>query len=363
MPTTAAHALRYPAATDPADVPSDMQKLASDVDVALIPCDTVVAAATRVLRSFLVQGDANAAWVVTGNGKQSWGAGGANALDTTLFRAGPNYLATGGGFYANQGAANQFLLGTDGHLYFGSANDTHLYRPAAATLQTDQKFFAGQEMRAAAQATQLLIFGDVSPYCGGSARPGIVFGSAGDSWLARASANVLNAGGCDLNVERNFMCKGGWAAQVRMGDPWANNTAAIVFNVNADAGLLQSGGSGSKIANYTYSQGYGPFDALAYNVASDRSLKVDEQRVEPDWHDQLLSAGIYTYRYRRGSDTEGRHLGMMADELPDVVRSVGEVKGADETQMVDLYKLSTALLGTVQHLAGRLAALEAQLAN
>jgi hypothetical protein len=35
MPTTPTYALRYPQATDPADVPSDMQKLASDVDGAL----------------------------------------------------------------------------------------------------------------------------------------------------------------------------------------------------------------------------------------------------------------------------------------------------------------------------------------
>ena len=35
MPTTTTYGLRYPASTDPADVPSDLQKLASDVDVAL----------------------------------------------------------------------------------------------------------------------------------------------------------------------------------------------------------------------------------------------------------------------------------------------------------------------------------------
>jgi len=35
MPATTKYALRYPAATDPADVPADMQNLASDVESAL----------------------------------------------------------------------------------------------------------------------------------------------------------------------------------------------------------------------------------------------------------------------------------------------------------------------------------------
>ena len=37
MPATPTYALRYPASTDPADVPVDMQKLASDVETALSP--------------------------------------------------------------------------------------------------------------------------------------------------------------------------------------------------------------------------------------------------------------------------------------------------------------------------------------
>jgi hypothetical protein len=137
MPATAAHALRYPAATDPADVPSDMQKLASDVDVALIPCDTVVTAAARIVANKLLAADAQPAWRVLGSGRMDWGAGGASATDTWLQRTGANYLAISGGLYANQGSANQFNLSTDGRLYFGSANDTNLYRSAAGVLKTD----------------------------------------------------------------------------------------------------------------------------------------------------------------------------------------------------------------------------------
>jgi hypothetical protein len=136
MPATAVHALPYPAPTDPADVPSDMQKLAAAVDTALLPTDTVVAGAVRVIRNLLAAGDANPAWQIRGDGRHDWGAGGASAMDSYLQRAGVNYLAMGGGCYFNVGLANQINIGTDGHLYLGQPNDTHIYRGAAGAVQT-----------------------------------------------------------------------------------------------------------------------------------------------------------------------------------------------------------------------------------
>jgi len=153
MPTTPVHALRYPLATDPADVPSDLQKLASDVDVLLLPCDTVVVAATRIIRNLLLAGDANAAWQVRGDGRMQWGAGGANALDTNLYRSAvgrvmtDNQLAANGGslgspkmlVFANLADANAtWFVGTDGRMWWGpggaTLGDVELWRPSATMM-------------------------------------------------------------------------------------------------------------------------------------------------------------------------------------------------------------------------------------
>jgi hypothetical protein len=100
-----------------------MQKLASDVDGALLPADVVCAAASRLVRSLLASGDANAAFQLRGDGRQDWGVGGGNALDTSLFRSGVNALSTPGsltvGTYLNAGSSvnvsgKQLVRGPDG---------------------------------------------------------------------------------------------------------------------------------------------------------------------------------------------------------------------------------------------------------
>jgi hypothetical protein len=116
MPTTPAHALRYPAATDPADVPSDMQKLASDVDVALLPADTVAAAGVRLIRNLLAASDAQPAFRIMGDGRHDWGAGGANAPDVNLYRGGVNVLRTESAFQVSRTDVGFDAIGT---LLFG----------------------------------------------------------------------------------------------------------------------------------------------------------------------------------------------------------------------------------------------------
>ena len=73
-----------------------------------------------------------------------------------------------------------------------------------------------------------------------------------------------------------------------------------------------------------------------------------------DGFDRLLDAGVYTYER---DDTSERHLGLLADELPDEVLTTTEHEG-ESLQFVDLYKLTAALLKTVQQLNQRIATLE-----
>ena len=61
-----------------------------------LPADTVVAAATRIISNKLVASDAQPAWQVLGNGQMNFGAGGATATDTNLYRASAGLLATDG---------------------------------------------------------------------------------------------------------------------------------------------------------------------------------------------------------------------------------------------------------------------------
>jgi len=193
MPTTTVHALRYPAATDPADVPADMQKLANDVDVALLPANTVAAAATRVIANLLLAADAQPAFRILGNGRHDWGAGGANPTDTNLYRKSPGNLASDGALWlASGGAGNGIVFNptgaggnaiqtiwgaetqprwrsdTNGVLAWGpggtTAPDTNLYRSAVDTLTTDDTFTVNGPLFVLAAATTQRFGADTNLY-------------------------------------------------------------------------------------------------------------------------------------------------------------------------------------------------------
>jgi hypothetical protein len=57
--------------------------------------DSVVAAATRVVANLLAAGDTQPAWRVLGSGQMEWGAGGASAPDTILYRSSAGLLSVG----------------------------------------------------------------------------------------------------------------------------------------------------------------------------------------------------------------------------------------------------------------------------
>lgn len=190
MPTTTVHALRYPAATDPADVPTDMQKLASDVDVALLPATVVAAAAVRVLANLLLAGDAQPAWRVMGDGRQEWGVGAASAPDTNLYRPAANLLGTDYEFEARVGTAYRVRVGylpsrVAGGLQFGSPIDANFYRSAAGLLGSDT------DLEARLGSAYRVRVG----YIAGPAAGGLQFGTAYDTNLYRAAAGVVKTDG------------------------------------------------------------------------------------------------------------------------------------------------------------------------
>lgn len=117
---------------------------------AALPADTVIVAGTRIIANKLLAGDANNAWQVRGDGRFDWGAGGATALDCTLYRIAAGILATESIFrqYAASPDTNQaFAVQRGGNIYWSVRGDglmqwlgdaaATLYRSAAGVLKTD----------------------------------------------------------------------------------------------------------------------------------------------------------------------------------------------------------------------------------
>lgn len=134
-----------------------------------------IAAGDPSLRLLLNSSDANAAYRIEGDGKTWWGAGGASAVDTNLYRSAASQLKSDDSFLIQADAATVFqvqkadttslfivdssnsrlaigpsavaanavlTIGTNtttasGGLYFGT--DTNLYRSAANTLKSDDR--------------------------------------------------------------------------------------------------------------------------------------------------------------------------------------------------------------------------------
>ena len=227
-----------------------------------------------------------------------------------------------------------FRINGDGTMNWGpggaSAPDTSLYRTAAASLGTNGAFAANT-----GAPNQILLHGNGYLY----------FGSALDTNLYRPLAS-------NLATTANFNAQFQQGPHVAIGNVIAG-LPGIQFGAGGDTLLYRNGAN--LIAHYNGSA-WGTFQAAAFSVTSDRRRKSEGERAEVDVA-KLLSAGIYTY-LRGGSDE--RHLGLYADDLPAEVISEGHVVEDDDEplQFVDLYKLTTALLATVQHLNERLTVLE-----
>jgi hypothetical protein len=329
-----------------------------------------------------------------------------SAYDTNLYRAGAGSLKSDGTIEGNIIRSAAYFIANDnavaptvslGYNYntgsqfcgIGFTSDTNLYRSAANNLKTDGSFTAGQSVivdntnagnklylggaldtylyrHTATQArvsTHLVVEGFVQVDYTNSGQK-LFFGSAADTNLYRAAANALKTDGV-LQVGSYVIggftgtvgsyafisqvsgdSQSRWICQNNGGMQWGPGNAAL------DTQMYRYGVN--QLANYNGSA-WGTFFAAAFSVQSDRHTKKKIEQAKLDT-DKLLDAGVYTYER---DDTKKRHLGLLADELPDEVLTTTEHEG-ESLQFVDLYKLTAALLATVQRLNKRIETLEAQ---
>lgn len=213
-------------------------------------------AATDMLSNKLLAGDANQAFVLNGDGKLEWGAGGASALDANLYRSAANVLksddqiqathfaVTSGYFNSDQQAGgspflvarasgdanNRFYVANDGTVLWGdgtAAQDTNLYRSAANTLKTDDQFQAALNVVAAVGSSDQV---NVGVATGGGK---ITFGSAQDTNLYRSSADTLKTD--DSFIAYGVYTQYGTASAIAL-----SNDGKIYFHSSADTNLYRS---------------------------------------------------------------------------------------------------------------------------
>ena len=109
-------------------------------DATKVDKDSVVVAATRILASKLLAGDAQAAFQIQGDGTHRWGPGGATAFDSHLYRSAASVLTVQASVIVTGNHNTSYSVGVDqanggGGLYFGSASDVILLRTGASQLQ------------------------------------------------------------------------------------------------------------------------------------------------------------------------------------------------------------------------------------
>ena len=198
MGTTPAHALPYPELADPADAPKGFRDLATAVDSALLPATTVANAATRVIANLLAASDPQPAFRILGNGRIEWGAGGAAAPDTSLYRLGAGDLRTDADFSVRPNTPSWVIAGSRGPggaagLQFGLGLDVALYRVGGQPwfgLKTDQTFEADEIGVGRGSLGETWVGAE-----GPQGQAGIVFGTAYDANLYRLQTNVLKTDG------------------------------------------------------------------------------------------------------------------------------------------------------------------------
>lgn len=143
-----------------------------------------------------VSTDANVRYYIDPSGSINWGAGGASAVDTNLYRSAPNVLRTddqfdaAGGLKASAGhvevsTGNVYLYGAATGLILGSTSDVNLYRGGANILQTDDYFTVGN-VAAPANAT------GIAAYVGGIGLRDLYVGAADSAGVGYRQVRVAN---------------------------------------------------------------------------------------------------------------------------------------------------------------------------
>lgn len=371
-----------------------------------LPSDTVTPAATRIITSKFLAGDTQPAWRIMGDGKMEWGPGGTTAPDVNLYRSGADNLKTDDTFRVGLSlVVDNADVGSS--LYFGSAIDTRLYRSAANALSTPGTFTTGGRIYSGAASTGgIYVNGSAATQFFGSydaTNVGIYnsqwfwlfrndgyLSIGGDTWLYRYAASnlgILNTvriadalvvanttnngplyfggpldtyltrrGAASLQTNGNFCASQqiysmvDSALQTQIGN--FRGVAEIAFGNTNDCAIYRE--ATHWINHYSADGAWGGFKAAVFSVQSDRAKKSEiEEAVVPV--DRMLKTGVYTYKRDKHP---GRHLGLIADELPEELLDEGTTTEGETLQFVDLYKLTTAVLATVQHLDARLKVLE-----
>jgi|SRR5215831_345529 len=338
-------------------------------------------------------------------------AAGMLATDQLMAALGATGTQTAFGSAQTSAANWWWRVRKDGMLQWGdgsAAPDTSLYRASANVLRTDGWLsFAG---------TFIIIPGGGSPQIGkmqigdgsgwyldfvnsaGTILSSIrdngahYWGSARDAFIGRTGSGQLSVGGGAPQTNAAFSLRGvgsggnslewghgnpaGYGSvlgyDVSGGGPFIGfnceaGTNTNTFRTRGRAGSLIWVGTPGQINFYlaatatadNQAASWLPCYGASFNAMSNRASKLDIREIGDQrhgWHDKLMKAKPYRFR-RHVEDRE--HIGLMADELPDDVTEETPHNGGTES-MVDLFKLITVLLGSVQILNERIAALEAK---
>lgn len=315
-----------------------------------VDVDSVVPSAGQLVASKLLAADANPALKVTGDGMIQWGAGGASALDTNLYRSSAANLTTNaslwlGGSIVVQGDLIYFhntldtviardgagALRTDGTfkingaggLFFGASADTNLYRESANVLRASTHLVADQQVQ-----SYRSLFGQISLGTSdqsGTGAPTIRFGSAGDTNLYRSAANTLKTDGALISAN-DVQSRAGSAYQMKIGYIDGPNLAGVGFGAGgvpdtnlyrSAAGKLRTDGQLSVYGDlYFDDAGFGArmyfgsahdtnlYRQSAGSLKTDGSLSVGGQ-IFPGSYIQWLAGG-YTLLSSNSGDTANR---------------------------------------------------------
>jgi len=240
------------------DIPSAITRDSemTAADALKVDKDSVVIAATRLVATKLLAGDAQPAFRTLGDGKHEWGPGGATVPDTNLYRSAGGVLKTDGALktgnhvYMGEGRAGLITANVDtATFYFGSAGDTNLYRSAADTLKTDDHLIVAQNVQVAGlygaggaglsvvangdTTYRILLFNDGKIWWA----PG---NAGADTNLYRASVAVLKTDG-EMQASSFVRGGAGTAGLVTLGN--SSGQATIYFG-NALDTILYRGAAG-----------------------------------------------------------------------------------------------------------------------
>jgi len=219
-----------------------------------------------------------------------------SSFDTNLYRRTTNQLATDDLFYINGqplyvsgGLAGQLLLGDSSgvpYIYFGSGNDTTLYRNGANQLRTGGQMWATNWVSATSAGNNWVFMN----YIGADAQPMFVIEGSGylhwgpggstalDTSLYRSAANFLTSGG-GLALGANLLVNGSIYNR--------NNSGHIYFGTADDIDLYRNSAgdlrtnsqfvaAGQIYAYYPYNWvaigGMGPGGVAGLTMVSDTNL-------------------------------------------------------------------------------------------